>query len=331
MNIAHTGNCRDMDTDLMRVIAAFFVVLLHLSGLHTPVSVIYNAVSRFSVPVFVMISGYYMLDHKRDVFVPWKKCGKFLAQMVVWSAGYFLFGLLCGTQSFDGNGALVTWLLTEPVHLWYVYALVGLYLLTPMLRVFAVYASQKEYVYALVLTFLLGSVLVILLRWNIVPMLAVIAEKSKLPYTLGFVCLYLLGGYLKRYPVRHPGWICAAGLAGLLVTACGTLLLGGELLLSFFAPNVMVMALAFFVLVRHLCRLRPVPALAWLHEAAACTFGVYLLHPMAIQVFQGLPWTAGLFAASDIWNPVRALVVLAACSLCIAALRRIPVLSWLVR
>ena len=48
----------DLDTALMRVLASFAVVLLHLSARYSAASVFYSSLARFSVPVFLIISGY---------------------------------------------------------------------------------------------------------------------------------------------------------------------------------------------------------------------------------------------------------------------------------
>lgn len=64
----------DTDTEVMRIIAAFFVVMIHASGLGSFSAVVYNSVARFSVPVFVIISGYYLLTcPQREP--PWGKRG----------------------------------------------------------------------------------------------------------------------------------------------------------------------------------------------------------------------------------------------------------------
>lgn len=44
----------DMDTKYMRIIAACFVVLLYSWGMSSTAAVFLNAISRFSVPVFVI-------------------------------------------------------------------------------------------------------------------------------------------------------------------------------------------------------------------------------------------------------------------------------------
>ena len=53
---------RDTNTDVMRLIASFFVVMIHGSAPNSAVGSAWNSISRFSVPVFVMISGYYLLE-----------------------------------------------------------------------------------------------------------------------------------------------------------------------------------------------------------------------------------------------------------------------------
>ena len=68
------GKQYDTDTEVMRIIAAFFVVMIHASGLGSFSAVVYNSVARFSVPVFVIISGYYLLTCPPKG-TPWGKRG----------------------------------------------------------------------------------------------------------------------------------------------------------------------------------------------------------------------------------------------------------------
>ena len=66
----------DSDTELMRIIAAFFVIVIHCSGTRFMSEVICNAVSRFSVPVFIILSGYYMLVRKPEAKRIFQKSAK---------------------------------------------------------------------------------------------------------------------------------------------------------------------------------------------------------------------------------------------------------------
>ncbi len=78
----------DSDVDLLRLLSAYFVVIIHVAGRFSPACVIYNSLARFSVPVFVLISGYYLLSRETPVGVLWKKpCGSWLS----WFSGQGCF------------------------------------------------------------------------------------------------------------------------------------------------------------------------------------------------------------------------------------------------
>lgn len=307
----------DLDTALMRVLASFAVVLLHLSARYSGASVCYSSLARFSVPVFLIISGYYMLGREYTTARLWRKALALLGQMLLWSAAYYLFGLARGTLHWEGPRALARYLLTMPVHLWYLYAAAALYVLTPVLYVFAQHAGRRLYLYALGLSFLLGSLAVIAVRAQWWPTLAVILEdKMHLPYSVGFLFLYLLGGYFRRYPL--PRWAVVGLMAGWPLSALATALLTlarsrqagalDALWLSFFSPFAMLGGAGCFVSARALLpKLRlGEGAGRVLADLSQCAFGVYLLHPMLGELFA--PWMAPL-GWTWLTIPLRALAV----------------------
>lgn len=323
----------DIDTKYMRIIAACFVVLLHSSGMDSTAAVFLNAISRFAVPLFVIISGYYMLAKEKKIIQIVKKCTVLFLKMLVWSGIYYVYGVLCKEQYYSGTVWLLKYLLTEPVHLWYCYATIALYLVTPVLYVFSKNATPKEYRYAILLTFIFGSVVVLLLRSNMVPLLAVIVERMKMPYLLGFVCLYLFGGYMNKYGIAsktHRIILYLLGTAGTFVSFVGTLFapawnLPNDLFLSFFAPNTVLAGAACFVLMQQgyrfcqnkLQKLRPI-----ICGISECTLGIYLLHPLILKVLQRLD-------LSLLIVPKAALAFLVSLIL-VAIVKRMPVLKHLV-
>ena len=62
---------------------------------------------------------------------------------------------MTGLWEFFGIGGQIRYLLTEPVHLWYLYAAAALYL-SHRRFMFAQNASRKQYHYALILAFFAG-------------------------------------------------------------------------------------------------------------------------------------------------------------------------------
>ena len=321
---------RDTNTDVMRLIASFFVVMIHVSATGGAVGSAWNSISRFSVPMFVLISGYYLLDKNLGISAVLKKVASLFAVMVAWSAVYYCHGLMVHTQEFSLLGC-VKYLLTEPVHLWYFYALMALYLFTPLLNLVYHHASKEVYRYILVLTFLSGTCLTMLLRVDSLSFLAVIVEKMKFPYALGFFFLYLLGGYIRKYTITRKKAVYCIGLAASLLSAVAAAVFAGhafvnDVLFSFFYPGNVLAAFAFFLF----CNSHSLPKsdklATVLRTCAGATLGVYVLHPLIMTLFAPYDFLAG----SALLIPIRALVMYTISLGCSSLLKRIPVLKRLV-
>lgn len=303
----------DTDTEVMRIIAAFFVVMIHASGLGSFSAVVYNSVARFSVPVFVIISGYYLLTCPPKGTALGKKGLRLFLLMLLWSAVYYGYGLYSGSLTFTGARGLFT----------------------PLLYIFCEHAGRRVFLYALTLSFLMGSVVVILLRSGCFPLLTVIVDRAKLPCTLGFLFLFLLGGYLRRYGIPsavHRRVLYLLGLAGVAVTVLCTWTLPAwglpqDLLLSFFAPNVLVASAAFFVFVQQAVRHAHPQAprvQAILHEMAGCTLGIYLLHPLLLSVLSSTVEPSLLSVSPSLWILQRTVLAYLLAVLLVFVVRRIP-------
>ena len=262
----------DYRIDRLRLLACFGVVMLHSSYGSGIGDLALNAVFRFSVPVFVIISGYFMLSH--PVSNLWGKIFRLFAKMVLCSGIYLLYSLWRGNKLPEN---LILYLLTEPDHLWYLYATMGLYLITPALLPFVRSADEREYRYALGVCFVLGCCVVTLVRLNWFPILAVILDKSKLPDMVGFTGMYLLGGYFRRFGFgkRHL-WLVLWGLCTGINIAISRMSSPGNLL-GFLSPSVVLCGCACFAVFMALPnvsnRFQPP-----VKQAAECTMGVYLFH-----------------------------------------------------
>ena len=75
----------DSDIDLMRLLAAYFVVVIHATGTVTPGSVLMTSLARFSVPLFVIISGYFMLRRPPEVGETEDELFTHCQEMLQWS------------------------------------------------------------------------------------------------------------------------------------------------------------------------------------------------------------------------------------------------------
>ena len=322
---------KDADTQWMRCIAAFFVVLIHAVDLSSRTGVFFSAVSRFSVPVFVLISGYYMLQKQRSFLELAKRSGFLLLQLIVWGSVQFLVELWLGTRNWSGFPSFVYTVFSGGGHFWYLYALIGLYLFTPTLQVFTNHADKRTYGYTLVLLFLLGSPVTIALRMERFTLLTAIVDGMKIPHILGFIFLYLMGDWLRRYPPkRYLIWIIA-GILGMTATILWSLRLpparAAELSLSFFFPGNMLGAIGFFVAVKTLYRST---GSRFMMAVSACTPGIYLSHMIALKCLHLWLWPSLPALPSWIAYPLLTAAAYALAFLLTLFLRQIPLIRKLV-
>ena len=170
---------------------------------------------RLSVPVFITITGSLLLRKEREL--SWKKLKTKITHMLL---VIITFGLAyCLIESYL-NGARGLLLLTESILnlmqgkswavMWYVYMLIGLYAITPIIKAYTDKATQKEYRITLIVLFVISS------------LIPTINTLTGLHFTqfylqgLLYIFYYMLGQYLFRYsiPTKHILILMPIGLIG---------------------------------------------------------------------------------------------------------------------
>ncbi len=144
---------RDKNMDLLRIISAFMVVMIHVSGIYIVeyieninvdfiIADIFNSFARFAVPTFVMISGAFILKDSgnEDKKTIYKKMWKnIIIPTIIWSIIYFLINIsmdiiqfILGVGEIDIKTNLLNWIQGKPLyHMWYLYMIIGMYLTVP--------------------------------------------------------------------------------------------------------------------------------------------------------------------------------------------------------
>ena len=233
-----------------------------------------------------------------------RRVARIAAPLVFWTAAYL--ALQAATvPGYDWKGAAAN-LFNKPaeIHLWYLYALLAIYLLLPLLRLLVRQAPRRLLWYAIGLWVAFSSL------WRaaagLMPALQLpdYANLDILGGYLGYVLLGWLLATTKRAPSKG---LCAAGfLAGLLVTVGGTWFMtrrAGELngvFYQYFMPNVVLMAACAFLLFKGLWAGRESGRV--IRRLSALSFGVYLVHEVLLRllepVFAPLPAAAGMLLLS---------------------------------
>lgn len=335
-----TVSCRNTSMDLLRTLCAFSVVLLHAAANNMVETEIFtktwtlgcflDALTRFSIPVFMMISGKFMLGKKRSIGDIQKKILKFLIIFTFWSALYALYTNDKNQIPFQLIDFMKT-VITGPIHFWYLYSLMALYLVTPLLQIFSEQAEKKTYQYILLLCFLFGSVFTVLVQFPEFTTFQTVFYKMNMDVVMGFTGCYLFGRYLDRFPLSTVGEVSAylLGLMGSTVTFTGTLWLTKAgapdpwILFSFFSPSVLLTAGAVFILFQ-----KRISRLSFgtfgnrlIQKLSSLTFGTYLLHILLLDI-----WDHGIMPIT-----LEAGIIFTACLVITFLIQLIPGIRFLIK
>lgn len=340
---------RKMHYDLLRILAAFSVVMLHsaaqfwytldIYSTEWLIANSYDAVFRFGVPIFVMISGALFLgkDYRLDIPRLYRhNILRLLIMYMIWSCLYGLWD--CAVFNFLQNGwkAVLRAMLAGRYHLWFLPMLIGIYMLLPILKSWVEHAEKKniQYFLCLFLVFQVGAET--LRALTVTDELHAVLDIWDIEMACSYIGYFVLGYYLAHFEISHTlkkGIYCCA-----LPAVLGNIVLGNYLarkagvatgaIYDSFGAFTFVIAVALFLLVREKAGKiqfgeKDVQRIS---ELAGDTLGVYLLH---IGVIEGLKLCGihSMLLPNIIGIPIYATGCFVLCLVAAAVLRRIPVIG----
>ena len=319
MNIeVRTPLKRHRGFDLLRVIAIYMVVQIHTGEfeyispdgtvLHTAGSWAVgwtNSLLRVCVPLFVMISGFFLfpVGDERKFFR--KRFTRVLIPFVVWCVVYAFYSYAQGAATLRATLLNIAHIPvnygTEVGHLWFVYMLMGIYLIAPVLSPWIISAGQKSMELFLALwgmTLLLPFIHLYApavwgeCYWNATPTLY---------YFSGFIGYAVLAVYIKRFRMARSRRVDLAAIsmivAGYCITVAGFLyqlryehvVRNLELTWNFTTLNVALMTAGLFLLFRNLHgdggNRVPWPLI---DDLSRMSFGIYLAHILVLNAVHSL-------------------------------------------
>ncbi len=280
--------------DGLRAAAAMAVVMIHTTaGAAGWPAVCCNQLARFSVPLFLMLSGFGHAQvytqsgqmYTGGVHSAWRRLKRVLPAYLVWSAAYLLLEAAAGAPHAHPVRDILTG--KAYMHLYYIPVLVQFIVLSGPLQRSARRFPRGTLAIAAAVSLAAQAVLCAqtmgLLR---LPAFPISPTVCFLPWTVFYV-----GGALLRRQVERGMprlslcvWLWAASAAAVLGTAK---LLPAVRALSL-RPDITAYAFTSFLLLWALCSLpqdvpRPVRAVSRL------SFGLYLSHPLVMRLW--IEWT----------------------------------------
>lgn len=319
--------------DVLRVIACFMVVLSHCCDPFVGqfdsnrtaflTGEFIGSAMRPCVPLFAMMTGVLLFPVRTDMHTFYKKrIGRLLWPLVFWSLAlpvlyytYVHFGPSASNSNIDPSQftwqAQLTKMYTfvfnfnyDTTPLWYLYMLVGLYLIMPVVSTWLQQADRKDirlflkvWILSLFVPYLqlFAPVLGYTGNYGNMGLLGVCDWNAygTFHYASGFLGYIILGHYLVRFPLtwsksRIRLTAILLFLAGYLITAFGFDAIQQrypgdyaylEIIWLFSGINVFMMTIAVFLVVQTATFRHRV----WVNRLASLSFGIYLAHFVFVQ------------------------------------------------
>ena len=197
-----------MNIDILRIIALLDIILIHTLKSQNNFDILNFMFTFVSIGInlFIMISGYLLLDKEENIWVFYKKrFFSIIPLFVMWSIIYIIYYkenplyVIAGYRYAAG-------------HLWYVPMITGLYIITPWLRKVLKYCEKETRM--------------VILMWFIINILNPALIFFKLPFLnlsafpiTGFLGYYLLGYYIRKYKDKiHVNYYKVLYIVGFIFT-----------------------------------------------------------------------------------------------------------------
>ena len=285
--------------DFLRVIAIIGVIIIHivgntintyqLSGNSKIVYGIFSNVCYISIPIFVMLSGALFLDRKisyKTMFL--KYIRRILLVILLFGTFYSALELVFSTHSFGINsiGIICKKIITNDIwaHMWYLYLVIALYLLTPLLENWVCNSSKKEQLVLLIILY----VFTIFIK-EIEPFLG-LKIGFYIPISDGYIFLYLLGNYLYKYDFNKISRyiIYLLGFISFCLIVLFTYFNTCVSLITYTSTIVILLAISIVLLLKNIKIKNNNKCIKLINEMATCTFGIYIIHQFFINIIYKL-------------------------------------------
>ena len=196
--------------DILRIVACLFVIVTHTTGLvfleettMTPTwfaAITWFYISKWSVPVFVMISGYTMLDRQDSYKKSFQRVGRMVLVLCLFSFGYYMFQWLMGDRVTIGVIDFFLTVLQNPLSLayWYLYMYIGLLVMMPFLQKLVSVLNKRDCEIIIILSMTINGVWPILEKWC--PALTA-TELFDFAIFDSYIGMLMIGYYIKKYLV----------------------------------------------------------------------------------------------------------------------------------
>lgn len=257
----------------------------HLNGTAKTIYHIIEQLCYFAIPLFVMLSGIFFLNKDIDIRkIITKYSKKILLIILVFGSFYSFLELFFIDKKISLNLFITIFknLITGNLwaHMWYLYMILGLYLITPFLRVFIKHAEEKTIQYFLVLMYLFSI---------LIPEISYLCNTKiafAIPIASAYTFYYLYSGYLAKKKITERTLKISVGLGILsifLVIVSGVM--DTTIIpITYVSTPIFLIANMIFLLFKDK-EITLTPSFETLISSlGVCSLGIYILHQFYINI-----------------------------------------------
>ena len=304
---------RKVYIDLLKILAILAVIMLHIAAIDWlavdietkawNVMNFFNSLVRWCVPVFIMVSGVSFLDEYKEVTIKklyTKYILRILVALILYGFFYNIFNeFLCGkiiNLEVIKVSVINVFKGITNYHLWFLYVVIGLYILTPVVRIIAKNSKREELEYFLLISFIFTSIIPTLNNLNILKEYLSFFNNMELGFLMNYFVYYILGYYLENYNlkklIRNIIYLLS------LISIFGTMYLtkeisiqtgtANEIFYNYLTPNVFITSAGIFIFVKEFIKNINLKARnkKIITSLSKITFTVYLIHDAVFRFLE---------------------------------------------
>jgi len=331
-----------MWANCLRAAATLGVIFIHTSSYltgslgqipqsHWLIAIIMNTMVRWSVPIFVMLTGTFVLNNYQGpigIFLS-KMFYKIIVPFLVWSVVYLLFNnwdSLLGanlTNAQKGQLVLDKFITGSAVHLWYVYMIIGVYLVIPIFARWISVAQKNEQFLFLCFWF---TMLIIY------PFIDTYKHDFELGYFTGYIGYLVAGYYIFKYVKLNISLAWFIFVLSILFTVLATFHIAfeknidKEMFLAPLTPGIFMMSASIYLLFKQASFNLPSWVINFVNNICKYSYGIYLAHLLVLALIDDYLISVASF------NPLLSIPVISI--LCMAfsfgvvfLLRKLPIIG----
>lgn len=339
---------REIYLDILRIMATFAVIIIHIAAQNWhKVDInsyewkafnIYDSIARWSVPVFVMISGALFLNKTQSI----KKIYKKYILRIITAFGFwsFFYAVIAFFNGSDFKSAIYSFIIGN-YHMWFLYMIVGIYIITPLIGEITKNDLLTKYfiiislLFAVIIPNFISTISII--NSNLGDFTQSIINKINLQMVLGYTIYYILGYYLSKKDISRTAskFIYYLGGLGFILTIFLTYIISqykgkaNGVFYDYFSLNVLLESLCVFVVIKKIFKYKIIndKIKNIIYLLSKYSFGVYLIHPFIIDVLNKTININSLSFNAIIAVPIVSIIVFCISFLISSILNKIPILK----